>query len=475
MAELLRPDICIVGAGALGLHLARHARSLGASVVVIDRGIDEPNDGPQTALRLAGLQAAAARAWGQRQAASVGLAASEPKISFRAIQERLGALVSERAPNLGPEHLTALGIDIRRGAPRFTDPQTLEVGETQVRASSTILALGAKSISPDIPGLDQIEALNPDSILETSRKLSHLLVIGNDPSAFALAQVFARLGSAVTLVPQGPLLAEFDAEAVSILLNLLAAEGVAVVEGKVSAIHPRSQGIGAAVELPGGESQALDISHVRVAMGGAADLDSLDPHIARLAPQRGKRGLASGDLGQTSNRRIRVVGAAAGIDQWQHALRHGRAVVEAPVQGKPRNKPGPQPRLVLTSPVLAQIGVVPASGEKLRAGASILRANLAENDAAAALGEAQGYVKVLSGSDGKITGASILAPGAADMAAVLALAMERGLTLDKMADLSLPYPSLMSTISTLADNYLASRPVSPWVARRRALRRIIPL
>ena len=38
MAEVLTPDLCVIGAGASGLAVAQAARRLGASVVIVERG-----------------------------------------------------------------------------------------------------------------------------------------------------------------------------------------------------------------------------------------------------------------------------------------------------------------------------------------------------------------------------------------------------------------------------------------------------
>jgi pyruvate/2-oxoglutarate dehydrogenase complex dihydrolipoamide dehydrogenase (E3) component len=476
MADLSRPDLCIVGAGALGLALAEHAQRLGASVMLVDRGFDEPGDASESALRLAALSQSAARARAQRNNAEFGLAASEPKVSLKSIQERATRLVAARAPLASAERLAALGISVVRGEPRFLDQTSLAVGESQIKAGTTILALGSKPIVPAIPGLDQIDAFDVDSVLGAARKLSHLLVIGSDASAFVLAQVFARLGSAVTLVPQGPALDGFDSEAAAILLAVLAEEGVRIIDGgMVSAIHPRAQGTGAVVVLPSGEEDILDVSHVLVAMGGRADIAALDPAAARLRPSGGSAGsFVTGELGQTSNRRVRLVGPAAGIAQGSHAMRHGRAVVEAVLLGAPRQKPGPEPRMLLTQPPLVQIGRFAGASDKTRPGTTILRATMAENEMALALGEARGLVKLLVDSRGAVTGASLVGPGVEQLCAILTLALERGLPLEALADLSMPHPSVFSTLSTLADNYSATRPVSSWAARKRALRRIIP-
>src|SRR5690606_14351972 len=122
--------------------------------------------------------------------------------------------------------------------------------------------------------------------LDNTRKLTHLLVLGGDESAYVLAQAATRLGAEVTLVPQGRALPPYDGEIVEILLNTLREEGVRILDGSmVTEIVPRAQGIGAVVSLPDAEVTALDLSHVLVATGRVADLTGLNLEAARLKPQ----------------------------------------------------------------------------------------------------------------------------------------------------------------------------------------------
>jgi len=328
---------------------------------------------------------------------------------------------------------------------------------------------------PAIPGLEQIAYFTPDSILENTRKLTHLLVIGADGAALSLAQTYARLGSEVTLVPQGNILAEYDPESAAILLDILQGEGVRIMTGaQVQEIVPRSQGTGASVLLPSGESEALDVSHVFLANGTSADFSALDPERARLRPtQKAGRHYASGPLGQTTNRRVRVVGAAAGIDQFSYALTHGRAVVEQMILGAPATRLAPQPHLVQTEPPLAQIGRIASRSDKARPGQRLLRASLAEAEYARAINMAQGLAKVELAPDGRILGAGLVGPGAADMAGVLALAMEKDIALHDLARLSLPQPSSLSALIGLGEQAAALRTVSSWSKRWRAARQML--
>lgn len=473
MAEITRPELCIVGAGALGIALAQHARRLGARVLLVDRGHAEPGDAPQRAVQVASLVASASRAQAMRNADALGLAGVDPKISMRAVQKRAQSLAAEQAPLDSRERLTGLGISVLRGDTRFVDAMTLAVGDVQVRPQAIVLAVGGAALLPEIPGLDEAGYFTPDSILENSRKLTHLLVIGADPEGLALAQAFARLGSDVTLVPQGAALPGFDIEAAAIVLQCLSEEGVRVIDGgKLEAIQPRSQGIGATITLPDGASEVLDISHVLVCAGTQASLDDMGLEAARLRPLRGKaRQFALGVLGQTSNRRIRVVGASAGIGQWHHALSHGREVIEALVLGAPRHQPAQQPQLVQTEPALAEIGRWPTDSKPLAAGHVILRSGLSENGKARALGQDRGLAKVLVNPKGQILAASLVGAEAGELAGVLALAMEKGIALGRLADLSLPHPSLLAILAALGENQRGAEAVSSFARRLGAVRR----
>lgn len=475
MADHSRPDLCVIGAGALGIALAQHARTLGASVTLVDRGASEPGDGPQQALSLAALQASAARAHAVRQASAFGVAGAEPKVSMKAVQERAAALAAEQAPETDRNRLSALGIEMVGGAVTFVDQNSLMVGDLQIRPRAMILAIGGSPIVPVVPGFEEINYFTPDTILGNRRKLTHLLVVGGTAAALGLAQAFARLGSAVSLVPQGTVLPDCDPELVSILLDTLAGEGVRILDGaSLSEIIPRAQGTGALVSLANGGQEALDVSHVLLTAGTLADIEALGAAKARLRPAKGQEShYATGPLGETSNRRIRVTGAAAGIEQWHHAIAHGRAVVETLLLGAPVEKLAPGPVLVPTEPALAQIGRLPQPEKISRAGHRLLRASLVENEQARASGQAQGLAKVMLAPDGRIAGAGFVGPGAAEMAAFLALAMEKHIALDRLARLSLPHPSLLAAVTALGEAALATRTVSPWASRLRAARQTL--
>lgn len=474
MADFLKPDLCIIGAGALGISLALEARQRGLAVVLVEQPDSALLDPAQGSLRRAAFLASAARAHAIRTASLVGLDNGAPKPNFRAISEHAAAVAAGMAPRDAEARLTALGVTLLRGAASFADRQTLLCGDASIRARHFALATGATPLLPSLPGLDQVPYFTPDSIVDNIRKLSHLVVIGGEPEAVELAQAYARLGSQVTLVPQGGLLPGFDPELVAILLQSLREEGVVIRDdATVTAIVPRSQGTGVTLQTASGED-SLDVSHILLAMGrvpllDGALLDKLNLRRDRLHADR----LQLGPDGQTSNGRVSALGGAAAEHHPAIAARQVGLLVERLLgRGNGRLEPHTLPRFVATEPALAQVGV--AAGLPLRPGQTVLRANLAETEAARALGQPHGAVRLVVSGHGAIIGAAAVGAGAGEVMALLALTMARGLKLGELSGLALPQPSVAAALLELAAQHQAQQPPARWTRRLPAIGRLLP-
>ncbi|MCS6758087.1 MAG: FAD-dependent oxidoreductase [Candidatus Devosia euplotis] len=374
---------------------------------------------------------------------------STPKPNFRAISERAAAIAITAAPATAPDRLAALGVTVLAALAAFADPRTLKVGAQTIWAGQFVLATGSRAMVPALPGLDQIAYFTSDSIADNGRKLSHLLVIGGNRSAFELAQAHARLGADVTLVPQGPVLAGFDPEMVVVLLRALREEGVEILEGvSVAAILPRAQGTGIAIAHADGRLATLDISHVLVTFGRVPDLDPALLGPARLNRDRLRPDhlLVSPD-GRTSNRHIVAIGGTAGAFESQYARRQAGVVLQrASGEAGAHLEPLRIAHTVNTMPALAQIGVID-TGAPLRAGQTVLRAN---------------------------AGGAVLGQSAGEVVAMLAMALDRGMGVADLAGLLLPLASPAAPLVDLAQQSMAQQRPSPWARRWAAIAQLWP-
>src|SRR3954471_6225103 len=110
VAEPLRPDICVIGAGSGGLSVAAAAAAFGVSVVLIERGKmggDCLNYGcvPSKALLAAAHAAAEAR-----RAGRFGLRLPPPEIEWAGVRAHMQGAIARIAPNDSAARYRGMGV-----------------------------------------------------------------------------------------------------------------------------------------------------------------------------------------------------------------------------------------------------------------------------------------------------------------------------------------------------------------------------
>jgi pyruvate/2-oxoglutarate dehydrogenase complex dihydrolipoamide dehydrogenase (E3) component len=144
--------------------------------------------------------------------------------------------------------------------------------------------------------------------------------------------------------------------------------------------------------------------------------------------------------------------------------------------GQPsRYDPAAVPRLTLTDPPIAEIGLSePMTRARFKTGFKVLRASFAENDTARADRNGMGVAKLIVSRSGKILGAGIVGAGAGELAALFALAMANNMPAAALAGLSAPHPSYADLVRDLGEQAAAGGTQSRWLARRLSLNRLLP-
>lgn len=478
LAEILTPDLCVIGAGLGGLTATAEARALGGSVVLIERdrmGGDYLNTG---AIPSRALAAAAAHAHAVRSGVPFGIAADEPRIHARKVHDAVEQVIAGLAPHQAVARIEALGATVIKADARFLDHRTVAAGDVSVRARRFIIATGARSVVPSIPGLESVPYFTSETIFDNSRKLTHLVVIGGSATGLEIAQAYGRLGTAVTVVDPSVPLANSDPELVAVVLERMGAEGVSIRQGtEVVQIQPRSQGIGIIIRT-GDRDEMLDASHILIANGKAPNLDGLDLDKAgiRRSSEDSLRLELSPTL-RTSNRRVYAVGGVTGADQRARlAVHHARAVVRSALLGLPvRADASRVPTVVFTDPEIAEVGMTePEARKTLGEGYAVLRTSFADNDRAKATQQGYGLIKLIVDRRGRILGAGTVGDRAGELIALLSLAISKRMSVADLGSFPVPHTTLSESIGRLAEAQLRDRPVGPVMERLVSLVRLLP-
>lgn len=259
-------ELAIIGSGAAAFAAAITAVEGGARVAMIERGETGGtcvNTGciPSKAL----LAAAAAR-----HAAAIR---TFPGIVTQAGPANMAALIREKddlVAGMRLEKYTAAAADygwqITAGTARFAgtagaprlEVSLLEGGSTTVEAGHYVVATGSAPQVPPIPGLDEAGYLTRAPAMELTDLPESMTVIGGNAVGLELGQLFARLGTRVTIVEALDRLAPFDEPEVSVAIgDVLGDEGVGVVTG-ATVMRVRRDGTGRSVLLkrPGAGSRS---------------------------------------------------------------------------------------------------------------------------------------------------------------------------------------------------------------------------
>src|SRR5579862_4357202 len=116
MPETIKPDICVLGAGAGALPAAMQAAAFGVPVVLVAQGALGAAVIRASRLPVVALAAAARRAQLAAQASDFGVEAALVTIDFGRVRRHVQEVIAARAPNATRERLAALGVRVIEGA-----------------------------------------------------------------------------------------------------------------------------------------------------------------------------------------------------------------------------------------------------------------------------------------------------------------------------------------------------------------------
>ena len=460
--RLLKPDICVIGAGSAGLSVAAGAAQLGAATVLIEAGAMGGDCLNYGCVPSKALLAAAKAAMQHRHAAGFGVEYAPPRIDLARVRAHIKETIAAIAPHDSVERFEDLGVTVLRSWARFVDDRTVEAGDARIRARRFVLATGSSAFVPPIAGIDQVPHLTNEMVFEHVAEIRDLIVLGGGPIGVELAQGFARLGAKVQLVEMARLLPRDDAQAVELVRASLQRDGIALHEGAAATEAQRAgDRIRLAIRGAKGEVRWLEGGHLLVAVGRK-------PRVENLGLEQG--GIAATSKGiqvdgglRTTNRRVYAIGDCNGGPAFTHVAGHQAGLVirsalfRLPVSFDARALPW----VTYSDPELAQIGVTEEAARRDHGDVVVTHQPMAGNDRAHTDRHEAGFLKIVSNRRGRVLGVTIVGVQAGELLAPWCLAMARGLKLSAVAGPMLPYPTLSEMGKRAAGQFYAGRLFSP--------------
>ena len=226
-------DLVAIGGGTGGLVTAAGAAYLGLRPTLVEKSALGGDCLWTGCVPSKALIASARLAWNIDHAARLGLGSGGARSEFRTVMERMRAARATVAHHDDPERFRSMGVSVHFGSARFLDASTLEVeGVGRIRSKRFVIATGAVAAIPPIPGLEDTDYWTYETVFDQDELPGSIVILGGGPIGLEFAQVFARLGSRVTVLEMAPtILIREDPDAAAFMHRLLEAEGIDIRVG----------------------------------------------------------------------------------------------------------------------------------------------------------------------------------------------------------------------------------------------------
>ena len=458
MSDIIKTDICVIGAGSGGLSVAAGAAQMGAPTVLIEKdkmGGDCLNTGcvPSKALLAAGHAAEAIR-----EAHHFGVNASAPTFESSKVYGHVHDTIAAIAPMDSVERFEGLGVHVIKATARFTGPKEIDAGGQRIQARRFVIATGSRALVPPIPGIDEVPYLTNETVFEQNNLPEHLIVVGGGPIGIEMAQAHRHLGAQVTVLEMFSIMPKDDQELVDVVRAQLDKDGIAVREGvKVTGVAKSADGVTVTIEKDDATEQVteqINGSHILVAAGRQPNVDGLD--LEKAGVMYSPKGIEVDARLRTSNKKIFAIGDVAGGYQFTHVAGYHAGIVirNALFQLPAKVNYQAVPWVTYTAPELAQVGMTEeqarkAEGDDVR----VLKWPFDENDRAQAERSTDGLVKVVTAKNGLILGAGIVGPHAGELVQTWVLAISQKMKISAIANIIAPYPTLGEVNKRAAGSY----------------------
>jgi pyruvate/2-oxoglutarate dehydrogenase complex dihydrolipoamide dehydrogenase (E3) component len=440
-------DVVVIGMGPGGEHVAETLAEEGLSVAGIESrlvGGECPYWGCVPSKMM--IRAANLLAEGRRIPGMAGDSVITP--DWSPVAKRIRAEATDNWDDkVAADQFIAKGGTLFRGHGTITAPGQVTVGDDVLRARrGIVLNPGTTAAIPPIPGLAGTPLWTNHEAIEAEQVPGSLIVLGGGPIGVELGQVFARFGSAVTMIETSDrLLSVEEPESGDMLGMVFRHEGIAVHTG-TSAEAVAHDGREFTVTLSGGTQ--LRGERLLVATGrhtalaglgvGAVGLDETAHHVAVDGYLRAAPG-------------VWAVGDIVGKGAFTHMSMYHAGIVIADILGRPVHEAEYHavPRVTFTDPEIGSVGLSEATARDRGLDVRVGLTTLADSTRGWIHKTGNhGFIKLIADArSGVLVGATSAGPTGGEVLSMLTLAVHAGVPVQRLSEMIYAYPTFHRAVS----------------------------
>lgn len=437
-------DVIIIGTGVAGGVCANKLARHGMKIAITD----SREYGGTCALRgcipkkvLVGVAEIVERAGKFHEAGVVG---SEISIDWKKLIELKETFV-DFLPDQKETEYEHKGIDTYHGQASFVSPDTIAIGDSQLKAKYIFIAAGSIPKPLEFRGHEHL--VTSDEFLELETLPKRILFAGGGYISFEFAHIAARAGAEVTILQKGKhVLKHFDSDMTDLLAKASEDAGIKIhTEHVVIAVEKVGNEYIVTAATPGGEKTFI-CDLVVHGLGRVPALEGMDLEKGNVSLEKG--GIAVNEFMQSvSNPHVYAGGDCVkiGAPLTPIASLQGTFAASNILSGNTKTVDyNGVPSAVFTIPTLAGVGI---SLNEPDTKYDIYFHDTSQWYTSRRLKENFSASKVIVEKDsGKIAGAHLLGSEAAEVINIFAMAIRLGITLDEFKRVVYVFPTMASDI-----------------------------
>ncbi|MBI2222321.1 MAG: mercury(II) reductase [Acidobacteria bacterium] len=451
------PDVIVLGGGSAGFAASIRAADLGARVTLMEGstlGGTCVNVGcvpSKTLIRAAEVQRRAAH----HPFDGVRTAARAPE--FPKVMAQKDALVTALRQEKYWDVLSAYpNVTLCQGRGMVNRDLSITVDGEVLKPGRLIVTTGASPWAPPIPGLADAGSLTSTEALALTKRPVSIIVIGGSAVGLEIAQLYARLGTCVTVLEAMPTLVPAeDGEIGTALAGYLREEGLEVRTGLSIGRVSRASGGYTVEATTDGRAETFTAEQLLVATGRRANTRGFG--LEEAGVELGKKGeIRVNEHLQTSRSEVYAAGDVIGDPMFVYVAAYGgNLAADNALNGNSRRYDlSALPRVTFTDPQVASVGLTEEEARNKGIELATSKLPLSHVPRALAARETRGFIKLVADRrTNRLVGAHILATEAGEMIQEPTLAIKYGISIDDLAAAFHPYLTLAEGVKLAAQTF----------------------
>ena len=447
-------DLIVIGSGS-GLNVASAAAEQGLKTAIIESG---PLGG--TCLNRGCIPSkmvihSADVAEEIRRSSLFGITASIKNINFRQVTGRASHIVDEDAHSIEKVLRRSKNPCLFKARAKFIGKYTLQIGDEVIQGKKIVIAAGARSAIPLIPGLSSVSYLTSTEALRLTTLPQSMIIIGGGYIAVELGNFYGGLGCKITIIQRGPvLISREDKDIAETLTQLWKKKYTLLMDATTKKVEKKGKVVIVSVEQDG-KLRRISAEKLLLATGVQPNTDTLE--VAKTGVKTNAQGFVIvNKYMETNMKNIWALGDIAGVYLFKHSANLEAEYILNNIAHPPKAVDYyPMPHAIFTNPQIAGVGMTEQEAQEKKIAYVVGRYDYKNTGMGAAIGEKNGLVKFIVNQKTKeILGCHILGPDASTLIheVVVAMKADRKKALDIIREAVHVHPALSEVVQRAAWN-----------------------